>query len=234
MANKKKKRGTRPPGQDPNEIRRQKLEARRQAKAEALAAQQRRAQREKWIRRGIAVVLLGAVVWFLFLRDRTPTEIAGNDIETFSIDGGGEHTTETVTYESSPPVSGAHAPQAPACGIYGEPIPNEQMVHLLEHGAIGLVYSPDADPAEIAELEEIAGQRDSHVFTMPYEGEMETPFAATAWGHLMRLDSVDADAVNEFYDEFAQQGGDAPEGFQECPSEENDPFEPRPTPSPTE
>ena len=236
MAKKKRKKSAGPPDVDPNQRRRERLEARRQAKAEALAARRRRERRERLIRLGMFALLGALLVWFFFFRGQTPDAIAGHPIEKFSFRGAGEHTGP-FEYESRPPVSGAHDPSAAPCGVHSAQIPDAAQVHTLEHGAVGIQYRPNLDPEEIERIEAIVGDYDTHVFSAPYAG-METPIAVTAWGHLMELDSVDEEAIREFIEAF-RRGGRAPEANQECPNTQDSPFEPQeerspsPAPSPT-
>ena len=238
MAKKKKsQKRQRPEGVDPNELKRQKLEQRRQAKAAALAEQQRRATREKWTRRAVYALALAALVWFLFLRNIAPNEIAGEPVLDFSTAGSGQHTGAEVQYETVPPVSGEHRSNAAPCGVHGQQFEDELMVHTLEHGAVGLAYDPTLDPEDIKALEEIVGEYDSHVFSVPYEG-METSISLLAWGHMIRLDELDEEVVTGFIEEF-RRGGDAPEANQACPNDQDQPFQsptevtPTPTGSPT-
>jgi hypothetical protein len=224
----KKKSQKRPvqPGVDPNEKRRERLEAKRVAKAQALAAKQKREARERLIRRVAILALLGAVVWFLFIRPAAPNEINGHPINDFSVAGANQHTSSPVNYQDSPPVSGEHAPLPGPCGVFAQPMANETMVHNLEHGAIGLLYKPDTEPADIETLESIVGDYDHSVFSMPYEGEMDTPITIVAWAHTMELQTAEEDSVREFVDEFIRGGGDAPEGTiaDECQHQDPQPF----------
>jgi hypothetical protein len=247
MAKKKKKRrgrrGSAPVGVDVDEQRRERLEARRLAKAQAEAARRRRERRESYIRRAGLIAIAFAVVWFLFLRGPgVPSEILGHPIEEFSVTltTAESHTNQEVQYESTPPVAGPHNPAPAPCGVYGEPVPNEvltneRMVHTLEHGAVGILYDPALDPPQqIADIESIVSDFDSHVFSAPYP-EMETPVAVIAWEHMMRLDDLDRPAVREFIDEF-REGGTAPERV-DCPNSVDQSFTetltPSPSPSPT-
>jgi hypothetical protein len=216
---KKRRRRSTAPGVDAEARRRERLEARRQAKAEAVAARQRKERRDKLIRRSVMVLALLGIVWFFFLRNVSPNEING------------QHQPPPISYETSPPVAGPHSTAVP-CGVYAEQIPNENQVHNLEHGAVGVQYKPDLPVAQIRRIEELARSYDSHVFTGPYE-DMDSNIALTAWGHMVRLDSFEEQTIRDFIDEFAQDG-DAPEAFQDCPNEADDPFRPGATPSPEE
>lgn len=225
MAKKKSQKKPIQPGVDPNEKRRERLEAKREAKAAALAAKQKREARERLIRRIALLGLLAALVWFLFIRPAPPNEINGNPINDFSVAGANQHTSSPVSYQDSPPVSGEHAPQPAPCGVHATAVAKEELVHTLEHGGIGLLYRPDLDPEQIKELEAIVGDYDSHVFSMPYDEQMDSPITVAAWAYTMELDTVEKGSINDFIDEF-RAGGAAPEPNQECPPQDPQPFQP--------
>lgn len=182
----------------------------------------------------VTVGVLSAIVWFLFLRNSIPDAIAGHEIEhfdTFATESraGTLHTGDTISYPSLPPTSGQHRPIPADCGVHNQPIPDENMVHTLEHGAVGILYKPDASMEEIRSIERLVKTFDSHVFSQPYPA-MDSKFAVVAWAHRMLLDSYDAEAVEEFVDVF-RSGGDAPETNQPCDSNANNPFDPSPSPT---
>ena len=231
-----KTRSTAQPDVDPNEKRRERIQQRREEKARAEAAARRRSATRRVVR---LIAFAGVIVfafWFFVLRQQIPDAIAGNRVEhfdTFAQESRANqlHTTQEVTYESVPPVSGQHNPNPAGCGIYAQEIPAENMVHTLEHGAVGILYHPEqVQLPQIRSLERIVGAYESHVFAAPYT-EQEDPVTVVAWAHLMRMDDIDGDAITEFIEAF-RQGADAPEATQECPKSADDPFV-VPTPTPT-
>jgi hypothetical protein len=227
---KKRRRRSTAPGVDAEARRRERLEARRQAKAEAIEARRRKERRDKIIRRSLAFVALVGLVWFFFLRNVTPNEINGHEVLDFSTAGAGQHQPPPISYETSPPVAGPHSSTVP-CGVYAEQIPDENQVHDLEHGAVGVQYKPDVSLRQIREIEALVRSYDSHVFAGPYEG-MDSNITLTAWGHMVRLDTFEEQTIRAFIDEFAQDG-DAPEASQDCPIESDERFRPEPSPSPS-
>lgn len=230
---KKNKKKNRPEGFDPNQRKRERIDARRQAKAEALARRRKAERRERIVRR-VAILALGLfALWFFFVRGGVPDEILGHEIEHYSTSAGNPtHVDTPVTYEMSPPVSGQHSPAPAQCGTYGAAVPNENLVHSLEHGAVAVLYSPTVSLDEIRQIEELVASYDSHTISAPFDGEMETPIAVVAWANAMRLQSFDEEATREFIDAFAE-GGQAPEAFQDCPNESDDDFEVPESPPPS-
>ena len=231
MAKKKRKRRSSPPGVDVNEARRQRLEARRAAKAEAEAKKRRAERRRQLVIRSLSILVLTGLVWFLFFRPSRPDVVAGHPLEQYqeSITGP-THVEGTVDYEMNPPVSGQHSPTTVPCGTHAEQPPAEMFVHTLEHGAIGLLYDPEAArPRDIAALEEIAAESESHVLSAPWQ-PMRTTFAITSWGEMMRLDELDLPAVNEYIDTFREKGPEK----RPCDNQVSQTFEPEPTPTPEE
>jgi hypothetical protein len=226
----KRKSGSGLSGEEKQARRRERLEARREAKVEAEARRRRAQQRERFVRLTIFSFLILGVLWFLFLRDPAPAEINGHEIEGFSAVGVGEHVAGTVSYDSTPPVSGQHAQQTLNCGTYAQEIPNETQVHMLEHGAVGVQYKPDLAPEQIQQIEEIVSSYSSHVFSAPYAA-MEDPITLSSWSRLMRLDEVEEDSIRQYIEEFDKEG---PEAGQPCDMEAEDSFDPSAgaTPSP--
>jgi hypothetical protein len=221
---KKKTRHRRPDGVEAQERRRERLDARRQARAEALAAQARAERRRRLLRAAIAGLLAAAVGWFLIVQlapEPTPDAIDGHNVIDFDETGVNEHVSGPVDYESTPPTHGPHASAPAACGVHSEPIPDENMVHSLEHGAVGLLYEPSVAIGDVRALEDIARSYSGRVFSAPYP-DMPTPIAVTSWGEMMRLDSLDAAAVREYIETFRGRG---PEDVG-CPSTSDSPFSP--------
>jgi hypothetical protein len=229
VPNKKTKR-RRSGGAEQHERRQQRLEQRRAARAAALAAAERARRRRRLVRGALFIVIaLLPILAYALFRPTAPTQIEGHEIQTFSPAGENQHQEGDLDYESNPPVSGAHSIRPAACGTHAEPIPDENQVHTLEHGAVGIQYLPTLAAREIAILEDIASSYDSHVFSAP-RPEMSSPIAVTSWAHMMRLDSLDASAIRTYIDEFRMRGPEE----QDCDATNQQSFDVRTAPSPKE
>jgi hypothetical protein len=185
----------------------------REAEAEArrLAAARSLRNRRLAIGVGIALVMVGAIV---FLATRPPPAALAQ-VEVFP-DQGQAHLSASdpaPQYNSNPPTSGPHAPAAAVCGIYREAPPDINLVHDLEHGVIVVYYDPVAAADVRDEIESFARDAGSHVIVAPREG-MPTPIALTAWTRLLLLSEFDRSAFDAFYGEFSQRG---PEAGVSCP-----------------
>jgi len=182
-----------------------------EAQARRLAAARSMRNRRLAIGAGVAVLLIGAI---LFLATRPPPAALAQ-IQTFP-DQGQAHLSPgdpDPQYNSDPPTSGPHASSAAQCGIYREAPPDVNLVHDLEHGVVVVSYDPAVAPEVRDGIENFARDAGTHVIVAPRE-EMETPITLTAWTHLLRLDEFDRAAIDAFYGEFAQRG---PEAGVSCP-----------------
>ena len=118
-------------------------------------------------------------------------------------DQGRTHITPSddhAPYNSSPPTSGPHyaQPLAPArWGVYDEPLPEEVLIHNLEHGGIGIQYNCPEGCQEL--VEQLRGMRDlaSKIIMSPYP-DMETTIALTAWTFIDAFDEFDEERIRAF------------------------------------
>jgi hypothetical protein len=125
------------------------------------------------------------------------------------------HTDSIVDYELRPPVGGIHNEAWYTCGFYDEVIPDELVVHDVEHGAVWLAYDPDLPDTDIAVIHDLA-RANAKVIATPYpdlaEGEA---VVASAWARQLRLDAVDDPRLAEFVEQY-QDGSQAPESGSSC------------------
>lgn len=131
--------------------------------------------------------------------------------------GGGEHTSEPVTYKQNPPSSGAHHPEAAPAGIYepGNEPDKEKWVHSLEHGRILMTYKPGTPPETVKALEGVFNE--PLLGTPGYQKQVlqnntKMPFAiaALAWGQQLTCKEVKNapatyDAIRAFATRFANK-----------------------------
>jgi hypothetical protein len=128
---------------------------------------------------------------------------------------GGDHTTGTVDYGRRPPAGGDHHPVWTNCGFYDEAIPDEHVVHDLEHGAIWLAYAPELGEADRTALHEVVRSQDKVVAT-PYTGLPDgVEVVALAWARELFLADVGDPRLVEFIERY-RDGDQAPEAGVTC------------------
>ncbi len=183
------------------------------------AAQQEPAKRSvDWKRIGLwAVGALAAVGLILFIiSDQPETVDLPNDpnipeaVETFEVTDR-SHVQGAVAYEQDPPVGGAHAEIWLNCGFYENPVPNENVVHALEHGVVWITYQPDLPGDQLDTLRAVA--LESEVIVSPYPG-LDSPVVASVWGAQLGLDSADDPDLLNFVASLRNQT--APEAGASC------------------
>ncbi|MAS53408.1 DUF3105 domain-containing protein [Nocardioides sp.] len=122
------------------------------------------------------------------------------------------HVTTPVDYDQSPPVGGPHNPIWLNCGTYPNPIPNENVVHSMEHGAVWITYVPTLEDAQVVALEAITPS--TFAVLSPY-ADQASPIVVSAWGRQMEADSARDPRISDFISEY-RLGGVAPEPGASC------------------
>ncbi len=132
-------------------------------------------------------------------------------------DQGGVHIEPGDThppYNSKPATSGWHysGTLAPApWGFYSDALPDEVLVHNLEHGGIGVHYDCPEGCGELVDRIAGAVQGRGKIVLSPYPG-MESRIALTAWHFLDAFDEFDEDRIVRFI-ETHESSPNAPEYF---------------------
>jgi hypothetical protein len=166
-------------------------------------AQRRRSKLVWWsVGSAAAVLVVAAIVASIVFAPAPAPSYARGDGDGSGIEGvetfenTANHVEGEVDYAQSPPAGGDHNAIWLNCGIYTEPVPNENAVHDLEHGAVWVTYDPaQVSDDDIAKLEALLP---STFATMsPYEG-MDTPIAVSAWNAQLKVDSADDARIKEF------------------------------------
>jgi hypothetical protein len=198
---------------------------REQKRQEKLAEYQRQLAKRKrskvvWWTAGSAAALLivaAIVASIVFAPKPPPSYEAGGTgakiegVETFK--NVTSHVEGTVDYPQSPPAGGPHNQIWLNCGIYDQPVPNENAVHSMEHGAVWVTY--DADALSADELAKLRSQLPStYVVLSPYVG-LDSPIVLSNWNHQLKLDSVDDPRISDFFEEY-WRSQDVPEPTALC------------------
>ena len=108
-------------------------------------------------------------------------------------------------YNSNPPTSGWHYAQPAPWGIYPNQLPDEVLVHNLEHGGIWMSYQDPTNQDIINQLKDIANRYPSHIIVEP-RPQNDSPVAVAAWGQLLKMDTVNADVIYAFIRRYRKHG----------------------------
>jgi hypothetical protein len=142
--------------------------------------------------------------------DGTSADTSLDAVEEFS-DLETTHTEDDVDYEQSPPAGGPHHPVWLDCGVYEEPVSEENVVHDLEHGTVWITYEPGLDEESVAALEDVLPENG---ILSPYE-DLQAPVVVTVWERQLELTGADDPRLELFIAEYGA-GETAPEPFASC------------------
>lgn len=172
------------------------------------AEEQRKAKRKKIMGYAAATILAVTLIGFGLAQTgiiQFSTDDAGNSSglmgESHPIVGQ-EHRPQgtdipDATYNSNPPTSGPHWPRPAEWGYYDKQVPDEQLVHNLEHGGTWISYRSNATDQTKQQLASIADTYPNAVIVTERPGN-PAPIAVASWGQLMLLDTVDQERIEQF------------------------------------
>jgi hypothetical protein len=188
----------------------------RQAARDRVAAMRREQQtkerrRKAWIYGGAtaAVLAIAAVVTITIVREQA-AKPSLDAVQSYTVKQG--HVSTAVSYEQTPPAGGEHAPVWLNCATYAKPVPNENAVHAMEHGAVWVTYRPDLPAAQVEQLR--TAIPDTYTVLSPYPG-IKAPVVASAWGKQLALTGPDDPRLAAFVRAY-RQGPQTPEQGAAC------------------
>lgn len=140
----------------------------------------------------VILILIGGFVYWLILPEKNRPG------ESFEVQGR-EHIEINalhIPYNSNPPTSGPHYAQPADWGVYQKELPDEQLVHNLEHGGIWISYK-DIDEDTKAKLEAIGSRYSKSVIITP-RSKNDTKIAVASWGRLQKFEQYDEQSIIKF------------------------------------
>lgn len=173
----------------------ERKELKRQEKNDAQRQSEQGRKLKRILKWAIVVILVIAVVYGLvfLLRQGQQPQLG----EAFTIQGR-EHIAvgaSHAAYNSNPPTSGPHYEQPSRWGVSQAELPDEQLIHNLEHGGIWISYIGIDDSTKSA-LEKIANSK-SKVIVEP-RAKNDAPIALASWGRLLKLEKFDEQTILNF------------------------------------
>lgn len=191
----------------------EKAQARRENLARMRAEQKRRERRAAFLMWGVGgsvVVLVVGLVGFSMVNERAATSLDGVASADYP---GSMHVQTRVSYRESPPMGGEHNPAWQNCGIYDQPINNENAVHSMEHGAVWITYRPDLPKDQVAKLKELAAK--DYMLLSPYPG-LPAKVVASSWNKQITLESADDPRLPKYIAKYRNNSSETPEFGASC------------------
>ncbi len=181
-------------------------------KLKVVKGKQARAKRNRLVGFVVAGAALLIVVSLVVTNGSGKGALAIEGVQTFT----GitpNHVGGAVNYPQTPPVGGAHAGAWLNCGVYADPVQNENAVHSLEHGAVWITYDASAITGEeLTTLRKAIPK--TYVILSPYQG-LPAPIVASAWGVQLKVSLANDPRISEFISKY-RSANSAPEPGAPC------------------
>ena len=158
------------------------------------------------------VLLLGGGVWFLGTQGaKEQAKLSQPLMGETTVDQGEAHVPDgtAVEYNTNPPTTGPHYADSQLAGIYDKPVPDGNLLHSMEHGAVILWYKEEAGGLSVEEVEQLKqifrSVPVSKKIMVPRES-LDVPVALTSWGKLLKLQTIDETQIKAFMETNEDRG----------------------------
>lgn len=195
------------------------------------AAARRRMLTRITIATAATLLVLGAVVAFIALRDGSgdgsaaaALENAGCTLQRFPAQPAThvDQLEENFKYNSEPPSTGPHSGQAPIFDIYTDPVDPLFYIHGLEHGGVLVAYGEDVPQAEIDKIAAWYQDDPNGLIVSPRPEPPLRTIALAAWnaegpedegeGIVAKCPRFNEAAFDAFLDDFGFKGPESDHG----------------------
>ncbi|MSU45482.1 MAG: DUF3105 domain-containing protein [Candidatus Zambryskibacteria bacterium] len=142
-----------------------------------------------------SIVIVAILAGVTYISTRPPKPRPGSEFTIL----GQEHINidaEHIAYNSNPPTSGPHYVKPAEWGVYQEELPDEQLIHNLEHGGIWISYKPGDE--EVKSKLEALGKRFPRSVVVTPRALNDSPITLASWGRLEKLDVYNEDQIKNF------------------------------------
>ena len=164
-----------------------------------------------WGKVGAGIGVLAAVGLAVFIGAGAPDSVpegAPEGTETISF-GDPQHVEGEIAHPvGENPAGGPHNPVWLTCVIYDTPVPSENAVHSLEHGAVWITYQGLGDD-DVETLRGVASRRQKVILSP--EPDQAAAVRLHAWNHVLEVDRADDPRVVQFVNEFESSPTNTPE-----------------------
>lgn len=162
----------------------------------------------------IVTIVVGMLGYLTIKKDGAAPQSERPGVE--QPDKGQKHVAPGTTKYGGPepPTSGDHTTPVP-WQAYDQEVPDENIIHNLEHGGIYISYRPDLPADQIAKIKGLFSRPFSNQKFSPSKAVVApraangSPIIMSSWSRNMKLDSFDEAKMMEYY---LRNVGKAPEG----------------------
>lgn len=151
------------------------------------------------------VILIGAI-WFLSSQGaKEETRLSKPLVGEVIADQGADHIPESTTsaYLTNPPTGGSHYAKSAPAGIYDKEVPDGNLIHSMEHGAVILWYKEASDSPRLKSI--FTSVPASKKIMVP-KANLDVPVALTSWGRLLKLQTIDEEQIKSFLETNENRG----------------------------
>jgi len=149
---------------------------------------------------------------YLYLKPTPPKPKLGQTYPELGRTHIAQGSAEHPPYNSNPPSSGDHWPTPATCQVYINEVPDEAVIHSLEHGAVWISYKDKNDKDLIKKLTDITKGSGGKVLLSPRE-KNDSNLALASWGRVLRLEKYDEQKIRDFIRYYRNA---APEALAAC------------------